>query len=107
MNRFFISVSLLLFIFLLIDCNSPDKDSEKQEKGNSAFKTTSELAELMRIMQTETETLKESIIHGKPLPPLRKEFRNIYTATPTNLAIQGEEFKVFSDEYLAATDECY
>ena len=61
----------------------------------------SELAQLMRTMEAQSETWKKEIEDGKPeLSPVPNLYNTLKTAIPTEDGMKNENFDAFSDDFV-------
>jgi hypothetical protein len=62
---------------------------------------TSELAQLMRTMETQSETWKKEIEDGKEkLSPVPDVYNTLKTAIPTEDGMKNENFNSFADDFV-------
>ncbi|MDW8209602.1 MAG: hypothetical protein RMJ44_00820 [Cytophagales bacterium] len=67
----------------------------------------SPLALLMRNMYEEATLIRQAILEKRSPKDVRKQFKAIYTATPTDPQVHDENFIPFSDNFLTALDQIY
>lgn len=91
---------------------SPDSENPTSGKTDSTGKVclapsdrnpngASELAQLMRTMEAQTETWKKEITEGKPeLSPVPDVYATLKTAIPTEPEMKNENFDGFSDDFV-------
>jgi PBP1b-binding outer membrane lipoprotein LpoB len=108
---------LILSVVFAVACsqNKEEKKSETNEKteetpkkGKRKLETvkTSELATLMRKMDSELQTVKQSLVNDEAIDEnITFEYATILTATPTETDMKGESFDGFATAYLQQLDK--
>lgn len=93
--------SFLSIIFLFVQCSHSAEKKPLNPNGDS------ELALLMRNMNTSTSSLKELIKQGKLPDRFPEEFLRIHKAVPTDSTVKGPVFDAFASNYLNGLNELY
>lgn len=88
----FIVFSCLMACQQQQECNSPKPLNPNGD---------SELALLMRDMFTESDSLKQLVLAGKPVSGLKK-FQEIHSAIPTDSTVRGPVFDAFANNYIGS-----
>lgn len=61
----------------------------------------SELAQLMRTMETQTEAWEKEILDNKEeLSPMPDVYNNLKTAIPTEIEMKNENYNAFADDFV-------
>ncbi len=68
---------------------------------------SSELALLMREMETEAIAMREAINKGQELKDVRKRFEAILTAKSTEASMKTPAFQAMANSYLKSLDKVY
>lgn len=114
MKQAFPYIIVVVYLFACIACGSPDKTGEAEiaaptdTTGKVCLAPSdrnpngvSELAQLMRTMEAQTETWKKEIADGKAeLSPVPDVYATLKTAIPTEPEMKNENFDGFADDFL-------
>ena len=95
MKRYF-----YVFIFL-VSLASCEKEKSKKKTEEFIIPKQSEMAALMNEMFHESELIKQKVLKGETPENFPERFLKIHTATLTDPSDRNDEFKAFSDVYLA------
>lgn len=108
---------LILSVVFAIACsqNKEEKKTEPKEKTEETPKKekrklemvkTSELATLMRKMDSELQSVKQSLINNEAIDEnILLDYATILTAVPTETDMKGESFDGFATAYLQQLDK--
>lgn len=104
----FFATAVLTVFLLACQSNAGSKDAAAIEDSLKCQKPLpvrnpngeSELSTLMRKMQSNLETLRGQVERGEVPKEFPEEFKNIYTAKPTDNETKKLTFNVFADNYL-------
>lgn len=109
MNRFYI-ITVSFFVLLFVACNQNTPQETVEEKKDSIALTpseinpngASELAKLMRTMESQTETWKKEIEEDKAqLSSMPFVYNTLKTAQATNDEMKNENFDAFADDFVS------
>ncbi|MDB4678239.1 hypothetical protein OAE93_00760 [bacterium] len=94
----------LLFLLVVAVCIGCEQKPKTKTNRPINPNGDSELALLMRNMFSESDSLKQLVVTGKPLSGL-KRFEDIHTAIATDPTVRGPVFDAFSAAYIIAIKE--
>jgi hypothetical protein len=101
-SRFFIFV-LLLAVFA---CNQVSETSEKKPVSKNGIDPPSELALLMRKMDSEMVALRNAITSGMEFPDsIEFNYEGILTVGPTDPSVRTDAFNSMANAFLASVKE--
>lgn len=94
-------VVLITFSFLIIACNTSEKEKVKSDKSEQlVMYKPSEMASLMEEMYVLNEKLKEKIIKNEDLGEFVEKFSNIHSAVLTDPNDRNSSFNAFSKVFI-------
>lgn len=114
-NSFLFLAAVALLLCVLYACNdetqaaAPDKEAAAcgAPKAGLNPNGSSELAQLMREMQTSAESAKQIVLSGGTPKDFPTAFTKIHTAEPTDNETKKESFDAFATHYLNRLDLLY
>lgn len=91
---------LCLSGIFILSCNQSQVKNEDQSCEKPQMYKSSELAQLMRDMYTDCDTIRQSILHGTWPDSLPSYFDKIHTAKATTPSDINETYHSLAKEYL-------
>lgn len=107
MKKLLFATCLLFLSSILYNCSKNQTATKTPIETEIYPNQDSELALLMRAMDSDSQKLKNAILNKQSLEDFREKFAKIHTAIPTDANTKSKAFEAMSNSFLASLDKVY